>query len=317
VIIFNITLIFHPAEIIGASKDGLSLWFNNILPSLLPFMIGVNILVALGSVKLIAKLLEPLMRLLFKVSGAGAFALICGMLCGYPMGAKIVSNLREKGEITKSEAQKLIGFTNNSGPIFILGTIGIGIFGSRSAGVFIISVHYLSAIITGLILRFYKSDQKPIYKKPITPTEKLNFSHIFSKNVISSMETLVQIGGFIILFSVLVKVFELLDISVFISNILSPFSERFSIVENVVQGTVYGVLEMSNGIRSISQGGISKHALIATCLVISFGGFSVHAQSINFISKTDIKTSLYIVCKFLHATIALALGLFMYPLFSF
>ena len=319
VVIFNITLIFYPAEVIKASKDGLSLWFNNVLPSLLPFMVGINILISLGSINVITKLLEPIMKPIFRVSGAGAFSLVAGICCGYPMGAKIVSNLRENGEISKTEAQRLIGFTNNSGIIFILGTIGIGIFNSKTAGLFLISVHYLSALITGLVLRNYKHDEKFSYIPREKPRniQRLSFSSIFSTNVINSMETLVQIGGFIILFSVLVKVFELIDISSFVVHVLNPISKHFKINENTVNSLIYGSLEITNGIRKASTQGLSKQSLIAAACILSFGGFSIHAQSINFISKTDIKIGFYIISKLIHATIALVLGLVIYSLFNF
>ena len=60
------------------------------------------------------------MRPLFNVPGEGAFPLIMGIISGYPVGAKIVTNFRKNGTVTKEEGERLITFTNNSGPLFII-----------------------------------------------------------------------------------------------------------------------------------------------------------------------------------------------------
>ena len=124
VAIFNIIIIIMPNLVISSAKNGLLLWFNNILPAILPFLIGTNLLIRLGFIDFLGNLLEPFMQKIFNVSGNGAFPLILGMFSGYPIGAKITCELKEKGKISKIEAQRLISFTNNSGPLFIIGTVG-------------------------------------------------------------------------------------------------------------------------------------------------------------------------------------------------
>ena len=137
VIFFNILIILFPSDIITSAKNGLLLWFNNVIPSLLPFIIGANILSMTGFINLIGVASEPITRKLFKISGYGAFALIMGFISGYPIGAKITASLYENNKITKSEAQKLIMFTNNSGPLFILGTVAVSMLNLPKAGTLI------------------------------------------------------------------------------------------------------------------------------------------------------------------------------------
>ena len=153
---FNILIILFPSQIIVSAKNGLLLWFNNVIPSLLPFIIGANILSLTGFINFIGEILEPITQKLFKISGCGAFALIMGFISGYPMGAKITASLYENNQITETEAQKLIMFTNNSGPLFILGTVAVSMFKVPKVGTIILLAHYLSALSIGVLLRYYK-----------------------------------------------------------------------------------------------------------------------------------------------------------------
>ncbi|NLC06519.1 MAG: sporulation integral membrane protein YlbJ, partial [Syntrophomonadaceae bacterium] len=80
-------MIFHPAEILAASTEGLLLWFQIVLPSILPFLIASELMMGLGVVHFLGKLLEPLMRPIFNIPGPGAFVAAMGYTSGFPVGA--------------------------------------------------------------------------------------------------------------------------------------------------------------------------------------------------------------------------------------
>ena len=124
-LLFVICLIFFSSSNISAAKSGLKLWANSVVPSLLPFFIAIEVLSKTNIPKFFGKIFNKLMKPLFNISGEGSFALIMGILSGYPVGAKIAVNLRENHLCTKEECERLISFTNNSGPLFIVGTVGI------------------------------------------------------------------------------------------------------------------------------------------------------------------------------------------------
>ena len=91
----------------------------------------------------------------------GGFAFTMGLISGYPVGAKIVSDFREKRLITKDEGERLLCFTNNSGPLFILSTVGIALFGDTKTGLLLLLTHILACITVGIILgRISKKDKK-------------------------------------------------------------------------------------------------------------------------------------------------------------
>ena len=166
IIVFKIKKLFIPACIclftmfllvfsnsnLSSAKTGLSLWANSVVPSLLPFFIATELLGYTNVVSILGKLLNKFMRPVFNVPGEGAFPFIMGIISGYPMGAKIVSDFKNQGICTNEEAERLLAFTNNSGPLFIIGTVGIGLFKDTNTGILLFLTHILACITVGLSL---------------------------------------------------------------------------------------------------------------------------------------------------------------------
>ena len=92
------------------------------------------------------------MHRLFGVSGPGCAALILGLMAGYPLGAASAAGLVQRGEIKREEGERLLGFCNNSGPAFLLGAAGAGVFGSAKAGILLYISHVLAALTAGFLL---------------------------------------------------------------------------------------------------------------------------------------------------------------------
>ena len=115
-------MLFSNTNILS-SKAGLNLWANSIVPTLFPFFVATELLSHTFVVNFFGKTLKKIMRPMFNVPGEGAFAFIMGIISGYPVGAKIVSNFYENGVCSKEECERLLAFTNNSGPLFIIGTV--------------------------------------------------------------------------------------------------------------------------------------------------------------------------------------------------
>lgn len=128
-VLFTICLVLFSKENLAACKSGLLLWANSVVPALLPFFIATELLGHTNVVSFIGKLLNKYMKPIFNVPGIGAYAFIMGIISGYPVGAKIVTKFRQDGQCSKAEAERLLAFTNNSGPLFIIGTVGISMFG--------------------------------------------------------------------------------------------------------------------------------------------------------------------------------------------
>ncbi len=327
--LFNVLIILFPTDMIGASKEGLRLWFNEVLPSLLPFVIGTNILAGVGAISFIGVLLSPLMYRVFGVPGAGGFALVTGMTSGYPIGAKVTATLLEKNEVSTTEGQRLLSFANNSGPLFVLGAVGLGMFKSAQVGYFLMAVHYLSAIITGMIFKYYKYEgSRKVFSEGRIMRRALRgmrdarekdgrpFGQIFGDSVKNAMESVFIVGGFIILFCVLTRIFDKTNIAASTYALFEKELAKGGINGTVYKGLIMGFMEITNGINCLVKTDFSKAQVLTAAFLISFGGFSIHAQTASFLSKSGVNFLVYIGSKLVHALITVVIGYFMFPFFN-
>ena len=161
-VIFVLGMVIQPKIVFDGSISGLNAWWKIVFPSLLPFFIASEILMKLGLVRFLGVLLEPVMRPLFNVPGAGAFVLVIGFTSGFPIGSMVTAQLRQQGLCTRVEAERLMSFTNNSSPLFMLTAVAVGMFGRPDLGIVIAGSHYLANILLGFALRFYKYNDREI-----------------------------------------------------------------------------------------------------------------------------------------------------------
>ena len=257
--LFNLFLFLFPKEILNSSRDAIILWANNILPALLPFLIGTNILIKTEIIDLISFFCEPIMMRIFKISGSGSFAVISGMICGYPVGAKIIKNLMEENKISRAEAQILISFCNNPGPIFILGTVGINMLNNKKLGYVLMIAIYFAAIINGLIFSFFiknkvsVGDKKNNLSRIFFYGKNKNFGILISQSISEAIFSVLQIGGFVVLFGILCKILELSNI---IKTIWLPVSKINFFKElgyKNFYGLIFGLAEITNGAKSLLE----------------------------------------------------------------
>lgn len=214
--LFTLCLVIFSKSNLTAAKAGLLLWANQVVPSLLPFFMATEMLSYTNIVTKIGKCLDPIMRPLFNVPGCGAYAFIMGIISGYPVGAKIVSNFRRQGLCTKEEAERLVAFTNNSGPLFILGTVGITFFSNTLIGILLLVTHILAGISVGLLFRFWKNpktSKNTFHSHYTLSSEKetvcfANLGEVLGKSILSAINSVMVIGGFVVLFSVILSILE-------------------------------------------------------------------------------------------------------------
>lgn len=282
-IFFNLIILIFPEIIINSVKQGLLLWYSSAVPSLLPFIISINMLKRTSAPLYISKILEPVTKKIFKISGTAVFPILMGMLSGYPLGAKLSCELYMDKKISKREAKHLILFTNNSGPLFITGTLGTIFLGNTKTGWIILIIHYISAIFIGIIT----AEGNVCKKNIVIKTPCMSLSEIITQTIEDSMETIVLIGGYIILFSMITSI------------IIPHFNNGLS------KGIVYSIFEMTGACNLLSKQGAPGIALCAAA--VSWGGLSVHAQSAGYISKAGLSVKSYITAKFMQSFIAFIL----------
>ena len=307
-LLFTICLIVFSKSNIEAVKNSLNIWINNVIPSLLPFFIATELLNHTNIPRIIGNTFNKIMRPLFNVPGIGAYALLMGIISGYPVGAKIVTNFRNENLCTKEEAERLITFTNNSGPLFILGTVGISLFYDTSIGILLLFTHILACITVGIIFRFWKTKNK---KKRNTDISETNISfnslgEVLSKSILSAINSVVLIGGFIVLFGIILSILQRTYILNFFKISLLPIFNLLNMQTEFIIPIFTGILELTNGVTSIAS--IASKNLILNVVIsaflLGFGGISIMLQVLSIISKSDISIRPYILGKLLHGIIA-------------
>lgn len=301
--VFIIFLLLFSKSNIVAAKAGLSLWANSVLPSLLPFFIATELLGYTNIVSYLGKLLNGFMRPFFNVPGEGSFALLMGIISGYPVGAKIVANLKSQGKCNSIEAERLLAFSNNSGPLFIIGTVGIGMFSSSHIGLILFITHLLSCITVGFLFRWWKKSNRKDYRSyeyelPSSSLSLSNLGEILSKSIVSAINIILVIGGFVVLFSIIISMLNRAHFFIF----LSSFFHILGINCELIPGILTGFVEVTNGISNISSISCNINTKIIACsFALGFGGLSVLLQVLSITSKSNISIKPYFIGKILQA----------------
>ncbi len=290
---FCLILIFPQAAVTGAGK-GLLLWFRVVLPTLLPFIIISNLLIQTHAVHYIGKVTGPLFCRLFHVSEYGSFAVLTGFMCGYPMGSKVTGDLLRCGKISHSEGKYLLSFCNNTSPMFIISYVLIQNLKQERLLIPSLVILMGTPILCSFIFRMfilrpsskqYNTMRTTEKKSALGDTVSFRESTLVDDCIMNGFETITKVGGYIMLFSIIIELGSLL-----------PFS--FAALNNLF----FPSLEITNGIRNLCTGILSQSEKFVLCLSLtSFGGWCSIAQTQCMIQGTGLSIFPYIVQKLITA----------------
>lgn len=334
--LFLILLVIFSKTNLFAAQNGLTLWAKNVIPSLFPFFIATELLNYTNLPYYLGKLTNKFMRPLFNIPGEGSYAFIMGIISGYPVGAKIVNKFVEEGTCTKSEAERMLAFTNNSGPLFIIGTVGISLFGDTKIGIILFITHILACLTVGLIFGFVsKRFNNHSYNKIYTKTEcslqsdsKIRANNccskksnqlyrnssistnykvsdlgtILSQSINNAISTILLIGGFIVLFSIIISIFNNLKLIDYASN----FLRYINIPPEYGKCILTGLLELTNGVNLTSSLHTKQMSIqiIICAFLLGFAGFSIFLQIFSIAAKNNLSMRPYFLGKTMQGIIA-------------
>lgn len=308
-------LLRYPAAMLAASAAGVSLWLTKVFPSLFPFLVACGLLLRIGAAERLGKCLRPLMRPLFGLDGIAAFPFFLGILSGYPMGAKITALLYEKRRISLEDVAHILVFSNNAGPLFLIGTIGTGFFGVPAFGYLLLLCSGLGAVASGILWRFLLKKRRnekaqPCARRypaaaPPAPMEALSLS------MQDAMQTILLIGGYLIFFATLT---EALRQAGFFS-LLARLCFFLPLAPETIQGFCGGLLEMTNGAYLLSLSpDTPRLRLSLIAFLIAFGGLSILGQTFGVLAAVPIRKRDYLKGKLCHALLS---GVFCWAFFPF
>lgn len=296
ILLLLITLILlMPTISINAFLQGIIIWSTKVMPALLPFFILTKLLNYTTFTSFLGKIFSPITNKFYGVGGQAGYIYIISIISGYPVGAKITSEFYNAGILNSKQAKCITSFTSTSGPLFILGTIGIGLFNSAHLGIIILISHFLGAIINGFFYRY--NDKIAIQSIQNTP-QNVN---ILSESMTNSITSIMIVGGFIAIFYMLLQC--LLSLNIF--NIISFPLSKLGIHSTITEGIIAGITEITTGAILLSKCNLPFNIITPILsFLISFGGLSIHAQALCFLQEFKMKYSEFFVQKFTHAIIS-------------
>lgn len=282
-----VVMVLFPEVTLNSARKGISLWISDVLPALMPFFICANFLNNIGILKMLK---------------SGVFPFAMSTLSGYPMGAKIIGDLRRSGEISLNETKRLLSFCSTSGPAFMISAVGAGMLGSGAAGGIIAVSHYLGAIINGVVYTkiLGKSDMG-VYIGPIS--EKSNVQEMLTDSILATFKSLGIVLAYIVLFMLATDIMHMCGIMNFVQG-------------NELKALIKGFMEMTVGCGAVAEikGATDITKCVMSTAIISWGGLSILGQTMSMLSGTGVNTGYVILSKLTHsifsAVLALIIGIF-------
>lgn len=295
-------LFSFPSQSIQAARQGLTLCLDLLIPSLFPFLVLSSLCIRTGLAAGMAHLVRRPMGHLFGVGG-GSAAFLLGAVGGYPVGPRTLVQLLDRKDCTPREARRLALFCNQCGPAFFLGAAGVGVFGSRRAGLLLLVCHFSAACLLGVALHLLLDRERPVIPSPRLRPERQSLAAALPDCVSSAFQATLNICAYVVLFSVLTALAEasgLLPGLVRVFEDLLPGAHTAALARSLL----IGLLELSTGTTTLAEAASAPLALPLAAFLLGWGGFSVHGQSWPFLRQTGVSPRAYLLAKLLHGLLA-------------
>lgn len=287
-VLFAAVFLSSPARFGQSVLNGLMLWLTAIVPTALPLLVVLSLMVRSPAFLSLTRRLSPFAEKLFRIPGAGAGAMLLSLLSGYPAGARTVAELASEGRLQKGDVFCTTCLASTSGPAFCLGAAA-AMFGSPAAGMVLFGSHLLAVWSAGFLLpRLTRHKAEPA--PPPLPKAREPFSAL----LISAVQAVLSVGALIALFFCLKEM---------LFSILPPLS-------GYGEGILSGLLEVTAGVSALAKLKTPLSLALAAAEV-SFGGLCVNAQQLSFLTGTGVKMLPFLLVKCAHGLLAFA---FCYPL---
>lgn len=268
-------LLLRPdAALIGA-RNGLLLWAQNVLPSLLPYFILCELIIESGILMRLGKWTKNIANRLFRLPADGFTAILLGWLSGSPSGARIAGQMADR--LSPAQIRRFCAASAMTGPLFLVGSVGTGMLSDQRAGIALLLASLTAAFANGLLWRSYgETDNLSL---PASAAKKTSLLEKLPSAISGSTSAVLSIGAAITLFSVLLTLMQSIGVLPLLAKPLGMI-----VGQDVALALVAGVIELTNGCAATAALPIAiqqRTAIIAG--LAGFGGLSVAAQASVFL----------------------------------
>lgn len=258
--VFVYTLV-RPSAVTAEASKSLAFCLAVIIPSLF-----VNMA--------LAAYLFPRMVNAMKGRHTAVVSLVCGILCGFPVGADIAVRLRKNGA-GQNYADYINSFANNAGISFVISFAGISALKSIKAGVTLVVLEVLSALICAFVM---KSVLHPDTECALPRQNEISFADALR----GAVKSMAAVCGSIIAFACF-------------SSIITVFASEGSVAYTLIKG----FLEFSGGIAEAAYLPVYID-FICTAVFIGWSGFCVMMQ-VQTVGAGKLRIKYYLLSKLLQA----------------
>lgn len=293
-LLFILFILTHPAVATTAAADGLLLWYEQILPTLLPMAILSNLMVYSNYMQIVTKYLHPLTKHLIPTSMNGCFAFLGGIFFGFPMGSKISADLTAHDKISKKEGEILATCFNQLSPVFISSYLLTYILDMPQ----LILPSFIILYIPPFFYAWWKLRHlHPANQKNTASDSHLNF-RIIDAGIMNGFESLTKLGGYIILFSIF-------------AAMLHTFNTDYPVLNLICTG----MIEVTTGISCLKGSALPPETVYALSIFfVSFGGLCGFAQTCSMTGECSFSRSHYLFCRMLFGATSSIIGYIFYLL---
>jgi len=334
-------IVVYPDHILESSLEGLTIWWKIVFPAMLPFLIIIEIMSALGVMHFLGSWLDPIMRRLFGLPGIAGWCMTVGWLAGSPASARSISNLRRDGSLTRGQAERLMALSHAGSPVLLVIVIASGFLGHPELGLPILIIHWLSAIITAYASGGRSQDDQDRAVSRLEARDALNGSHsrrrdrfatslhamheartadgrpfgrLLGDSVFESTQKLLVIGGYMIFFSVILEIMLLSGIGHSFVHALDAILVSLGIPAGERSlAMFYGLFEQHLGAYVLHAAAPDVWTFAAISALLGWSGLCLHAQVKAATSGTDIRYYPFLLSRLLHAMIGAVLAWIAYP----
>lgn len=287
----------------NGANTGLLLWFQTVLPTLFPFFVVNALLMRSGAIYRFSKIVSPVVCPFFSISKWSSYAVLCGFFCGAPIGAMIIVDLVSRRKISKKEGEYLLSFCNNTSPGFVVGFVCERCLKRPDLTYISLGILISSYVFSGFLFRrmYYSDFRRNPGERYITDKDNSSFqTGSLDESIWESCETVLKIGGYIMIFCVFLYGLKAL-----------PF--RGSIWELFLLPS----LELTNGIQLITNAGTTFQVKYVLSLsLVAFGGICAGFQTKCIIEREELSFRKYIKEKLITAMVTSLLAISFLLLYS-
>lgn len=325
--LFFFLMISYPTAIYRGATNGLGIWWQIVFPSLLPFLITTELLLALGIIQFCGALLEPVTQKVFRLPGAAAFAIAAGYTSGYPMGAVIAARLKSQELLSAAQSARLAAFTNNASPIFILVAVAVGMHQNPALGPLLAGIHYLSNILTGITLSLFARAQFAAITNPWRQavealarthrSDPRNAGQLAGDAICHAINSLFVIAGFICLFAVVLQLFNEVPVLRALLQFFGNLFQRIGLPPELWPALGAGFFEATLGAKTAAAANAPLiEKVLITEVIFAWSGLSVVMQALSFLSAANVPGGVFLLGRFIQAFFACALTYLFFPFFA-